>query len=260
MNFPESRSLAEPFQRRLSAGDGPFTRLLGRRAKGGAIQEIEDLLARAERVSDVAAEQLTELAERHGLDLSRRMRTPRKNLYRRFLEHCLVDQALSAEETDDLAHLRMILQLQELDAARVHDEVARAVYGHAIDHVLEDHRLDPDEAEFLKRLRDELEIPEEVGKELLQEGEARARERYLFRAVSHEGPFLLAAREAVLHPTGTSEGTIEEAVQSAVEEAAQAVPQLDLRWVELNEVRAEIEKGRVAKWHVKLRAVLSPED
>ena len=62
-------------------------------------------------------------------------------------------------------------------------------------------------------------------------------------------------------PPGMSlKSSIEEAVQAAVEEAARAVPQLDLRWVELNEVRAEVEKGRVSKWHVKLRAVLSPED
>ncbi len=251
--------MAEPFQRR-SASDGALTRMLGRRSKGSLIREIEELLADAGRVSDVSAEQVAGLAENHGHDLSRRLRTPRKNLYRRLLEHCLVDNALSEEENADLAHLRRILRLEEIDAARVHDEVARTVYGSAIDHVLEDHRLDPDEETFLKRLRDELALPEQLAEQLLKEGEARARERYLFRAVSHEGPFMLAAREAVLHPTGTSESTIEDAVQAAVEEAARAVPQLELRWVELNELRAEVEKGRVSKWHVKLRAVLSPED
>jgi flavin-binding protein dodecin len=242
--------VAEPFERRSAPGGGLLRALRGR-ARSGAIREIEDLLARAERVSEVDPEQVAEIARRHGVDLERRLRTARLDLYRRFFEQCLRDQSVSEEERQDLAHLRRLLRLEPADVHRVHEDVACVVYGDAIDRVLEDQRLDPEEEDFLRKLRDELALPDSVAERLMQEGSARARRRFLDRAVQRDD-FLLTSKDVTLELSGDSEQSLEAAVAGAVEEACLAVD--DLGWVEVTRIGVEVAEGRVARWHVKLRA------
>ena len=248
--------MAEPFQRRSAGGEGFFSRLFGGGAKGNTMREVEQLLAQAERVGDVTPERVSQVAAVHGVDLRTQLRKPRRSLYRRFLKHCLTDNALSEQENADLAHLRSILNLQNEDAVQVHDAVARFVYGKAIEQVLEDQRLDRKEEAFLKRLRDDLQIDEPLAQEMLAEGAQRARQRYLAKAVSHN--VLIDSGETVLELTGTSESSVEDAIRSAIEEAGRAIP--NLRRVKVADVEAAIEDGQFARWHVKLQVVLKAAD
>ncbi len=248
--------MAEPFQRRSAGGEGFFSRLFGGGAKGNTMREVEQLLAQAERVGDVTPERVSQVAATHGVDLRTQLRKPRRSLYRRFLKHCLTDNALSEQENADLAHLRSILKLQNEDAVQVHDAVARFVYGKAIEQVLEDQRLDRKEEAFLKRLRDDLQIDEPLAQEMLAEGAQRARQRYLAKAVSHN--VLIDSGETVLELTGTSESSVEDAIRSAIEEAGRAIP--SLRRVKVADVEAAIEDGQFARWHVKLQVVLKAAD
>ena len=248
--------MAEPFQRRSAGGEGFFSRLFGGGAKGNTMREVEQLLAQAERVGDVTPERVSQVAAAHGVDLGTQLRKPRRMLYRRFLKHCLTDNALSEQENADLAHLRSILKLQNEDAVQVHDAVARFVYGKAIEQVLEDQRLDRKEEAFLKRLRDDLQIDEPLAQEMLAEGAQRARQRYLAKAVSHN--VLIDSGETVLELTGTSDSSVEDAIRSAIEEAGRAIP--NLRRVKVADVEAAIEDGQFARWHVKLQVVLKAAD
>ena len=219
--------------------------------KASLCREIEELLARASRVSDVPAERVEELATSRGVDLARRYRTPRLNLYRRFLECCLLDQSVSSAEAADLSHLRAILRIEDEDAARVHEEVAHAVYGRAVDQVLEDQRLDPEEEAFLRRLGKELELSDDAAQRIYSEGEERARQRYLSKAVVRDD-FILTSRDVVLALSGSSDESLEAAVRAAVDEASHAVSDLD--WVELSNLGADVSEGGITRWHVKLRA------
>jgi flavin-binding protein dodecin len=196
---------------------------------------------------------VAEVAARHGVDLGARLRTARKNLYRRFLEHCLLDGALSEDESADLVHLRGLLHLEDEDVARLHDDVAIAVYGEAVGQVLQDHKLDPDERAFLERLRGDLGLAPDVASRLYEQGSEAARQRYLQRTLTHDS-MLVAAHGARLELTGSSEKSLEDAVRSALEEATRAVP--ELRWAEVREIRTDLAHGRIARWHVKLRAGL----
>ena len=167
--------MAEPFQNKSS---GVLSKVIGGASKRNVIQEIECLLAEADRVREVEPAQVEEVTTRLKVDFGKRLRTPRMHLYRRFLEHCLCDNHLSSDESEDLAHLRSLLQLDDGSARRVHDEVSQDVYGQAVDQVLEDQRLDPEEEAFLQQLRGQLDIPDEVANALLTEGVQRARQRF----------------------------------------------------------------------------------
>ncbi len=246
--------MAEPFENRSS--EGLLSKVLSGPAKRSAIQEIETLLCDAERVRDLSVESVREVASRHGVDLDKRLRTPRMHLYRRFLEHCLLDSHISEEESRDLEHLRTLLCLDGECAAQVHDEVSRRVYGQASDQVLEDQQLDPDEEEFLRQLRGELAIPDTVACSLLAEGVQRARQRFFSKSAASAGVFL-TSREAPLQLVGASQSSIEGAVHDALEQACRAVPRL--HWIEISKIRGEVVDGRVHEWQVELKAWLDPE-
>ena len=246
--------MADPFENRESRGR--LARVLPGNNKSSAIQEIETLLARADRVLDVSVAAVAEIAERHGVDLTRRCRTPRLHLYRRFFEHCLIDHALSSEESEDLRHLRGLLHLADADARRVHDEIASQVYGSAVDRVLEDQQLDPDEEQFLTQLRSELDLPDKVADALLSEGIQRARQRFFSKTAARSSVFL-TSQEAPLQLVGASAESIQGAVDDALEQACRAVPRL--HWIEVSKIRGEVIEGNVREWQVELKAWLDPE-
>lgn len=245
--------MAEPFARRPSSGVSLSARIIGRRAGRTAVRELEALLARAKRVRDVSIERVQKLSESHGIDFRERLRTPRRNLYRRFLEHCLLDCSLTEEEAEELAHLRKLLHLADSDVAHVHDAVSRAVYGAALEDVLDDHRLDEDEERFLKHLRAELGMSDVDASRMYEQETRRAQQRLLSTAPNAN---LLASHEGVIQLKGGSTVGLQDAVQAVVDESCHALPHLS--WAELSEVRVRIESGHIAEWQVKLKAGLGP--
>jgi flavin-binding protein dodecin len=242
--------VAEPFGRRAPAGARALKRLFVSR-KAGAMGALEDLLGSAARVSDVSDECAQALTAVYGVDLGRRFAGARRHLYRRFLEYCLVDCALSAEESADLRHLRLLLRLGDPEVAQIHDEVALKIYGGALADVLADQRLDPEERAFLGRLGAELRLSAETADALYRQAAEQSRRRYVARAHVHDGA-LLASQTLQLDVRGDSDASLEGAIGRALEEASRAVPAL--RWAEVQQIRTEVRDGCVARWHVTLRA------
>ena len=247
--------MAEPFEERDSKS--VLARVLPGQNKSNAVHEIETLLARADRVSDVSPRQVEEITGRHGIDFTKRCRTPRLHLYQRFFEYCLLDHALSAEESDDLRHLRRLLHVEDGDARHIHDEIASQIYGSAVDQVLEDQQLDPDEEHFLRQLRAELDLPDSIADALLAEGVQRARQRFFSTSASRSSSVFLTSKEAPLQIVGASTESIERAVGDALTQACRAVPRL--HWIEIAKIRGEVVEGHVHEWQVELKAWLDPE-
>jgi flavin-binding protein dodecin len=236
--------VAEPFVQKPAGG--AIARLLG---SGRAVAEIEALLAGAARLCEVSPESVEQIAKRNGIDLERRLAGPRRNLYRRFLEHCLVDCALTPEENVDLAHLQRLLRLDDADAARIHDEVAQAVYGRAVAEVLRDQQLDPEERSFLERIGADLALSPQVTAQIYEKGAEQSREGYLARAHTHQNA-LFASPTAKFDLPGSSEQSLEDAIRAALAEAARALP--GLASARLREIRTDVREGRVVRWHVVL--------
>lgn len=58
--------------------------------------------------------------------------------------------------------------------------------------------------------------------------------------------------------TGTSNTSIEDAVQSAIARASKTVR--NMRWLQITETRGHIENGKVIQWQVTLKAGFTLED
>ena len=240
--------MAEPFElrqeakRRLS-GLGPGKR------KRAFLAALETQLARCERIAEIEPGSVEELAREQNVDLTREVTTPRRRLYRRFLEFCLDDHALSDEEYEDLSHLQKVLHLDDVEAQRVHDDVVHGIYGEAIRDVLQDYRLDPEEEAFLERLRADIRISPDAADEIRREGEGHARQRFLRGAAVH-GSSMVAARGAEVELEGSSDSSLQEALEVAIRDAVQAVP--EIASAELKSLRVDVSEGAVRSWSVKL--------
>jgi flavin-binding protein dodecin len=225
---------------------------MGPRARHRAVRALESILADAERLTDVTADQIRELCEGFGVDIRDRLRAPCRNLYRRYLEHCLVDCSLSEEESQDLSHLKDILCIEDPDAGQIHDDVARSVYGAAVEEVLRDYKLDEEEERFLTELCAELQLADAEAERLYQEEAQRAQQRFLSKHTAGHGA--LTAQTGRVDLQGSSTEGLEDAIREALERAREVLPQLES--AELGDVSVRVENGRITRWDVILQGSL----
>lgn len=249
--------MPEPFEPQSDSPRGLVRRMLPGSRKSSCLREVEDLLARADGLREVTPDDVASVAEAHGVDLSRELRTPGRSLYQRFLRCCLEDGAISEEERRDLEHLRRLLQVDDQEAARAHEQVAQSVYGAAIREVLADFRLEPDEEAFLERLRSDLNLSDEAAAELFDHKRGEARQRFLSTRAVHESS-LVESKQAMFEGDGESPEGLEDAIRDAAEQVCQMVP--EVTEAQVSEIRVRLEAGHITGWDVKLRAALEPRD
>jgi flavin-binding protein dodecin len=245
--------MADPFRSAPAAATGLGRVLRSKRVT--TFEALEDLLACSEKIRAVRAEDVRAVCAAAAVDLKRKFLGDRKDLYRRYLAHCLDDKVLTEEESADLQHLADLLHLDDREIAPVHEELAQEVYGMAIREVLEDLRLDRDEEAFLRRLRGELHISDEVAQRLYERGETEARDRAYSKAAAGDKEFV-QFRPPAGDFTGRSTSSLEMAVADALTKATVAVPKL--HWFELTNISGYVENGKPESWHVTVRAGLKP--
>jgi flavin-binding protein dodecin len=246
--------VTKPFSESTSQSGG--TRLVGRR-KTEAASAVEALLVGASRITEVTPADIVGACKSVKVDSARQIRKECKVLYGRYLDYCFEDKMLSPEESANLAHLQLILQLSDADVSGVQDDVSIAVYGQAVAEVLEDLRIDPDEASFLRRLREELQISETKAERILEDGTREARGRAL-RDASVSDEIFVERREPAGDFTGRSEHGLEAAVNDALQKANLAIPQLS--WFEVTQISGYVSKGSAAQWYVILQAGIGRDD
>jgi flavin-binding protein dodecin len=246
--------MAKPYERAEST-----TNTLGALRQRGSItlEGVEDLLAEASSVREVTDAMVTALCDGRRVDLAKRQKRGRLELYRRYLRHCFEDRVLSDAEREDLAHLRSLLHLSAGDLVAVHDEVAIEVYGEAVEEVLEDFRLDPDEADFLRSLRESLGIDVDLANQIYSDGSSRARDRAYRAAVAVDEQFhehRIPAGEF----SGRSNESLEHAIQDAIAKATIAFPAL--HWFEVSKIGGYVGEDVTDSWYVTVQAGMRKEE
>jgi hypothetical protein len=147
-------------------------RLLGRILRPArpeeAIDEVNDLFARAVHVRAVSEQDVLAIFHRFGVEIEVVAHGQRERLYRDYLYHCLADRQLSDEELWDLRHLERVLHLDTATVELMHRRVAREVYSRSVDEVLADEQVDESERRFLAQLREHLEVPSGIADNILE--------------------------------------------------------------------------------------------
>lgn len=247
--------MALPFEERSISG-GRLGGFGSGRKKREFLAELESELARAEQISEVSPEAISELIRAKDIDFEADLHRPRCDLYRRFLTHCFADWALSEDEHRDLEHLRLLLGLSADEAAQIHQEVSRAVYGNAVDQVLDDYRLDPEERSFLETLRAQVGVSGETAGAIEKERRGVARQRFLEQSIVH-GSGLVANQLTEVEFQGHSEESLEDAISQAAAVASEVAQ--EVRSAEVRSIRVALDGASVSRWDVTLRATVQLE-
>lgn len=130
-----------------------------------ALSEVTALIQDAiqdKRLRRVSLEQVQIIAVSYQVNLNKEFPLALAGFYRDYLYQCLQDRVISDAEAEDLAHLKLILSLNDQTVDALHHEVVHAIYEASVEEVLSDGRLDADEQRFLERLQHDLTLAEDI--------------------------------------------------------------------------------------------------
>ena len=147
---------------------GFFGKLFGRKPKINAVTEIRNLIA-DKGVKNIDPEEIEEIAGRYNVRVSRKFPKELKNIYREYMENCLIDLKLSGDEVKALKRLRTLLDLDEQDAVKIRDQVASKHYRESMDKVLQDANISKEERNFLQELQNCLKLPADMADRIEKE-------------------------------------------------------------------------------------------
>lgn len=163
-----------------------FQHLFNLQPKENVIIEVNNLLAKAENISDIETDQIIGIADGYKINLEKQFTEERKDMFRKLVRHVINDDNISNEEAMQLNHLRDLLFLKQQDVEKILKEETQRRYGEHIDEALQDNRVSKAEKERLEQLRKNLMIDEAVAKQLYA-GRAKANlQKFIEDAVSDE--------------------------------------------------------------------------
>jgi hypothetical protein len=145
-----------------------FQRLFGKNPKENALIELNNLLA-SHSLSEIKAQDVQKISEKYKVDFQPDFVEDLKELYLKYLIHCLIDDILNDKEVEELNHLKSLLSLNDYNVELLHTQAASEVYKLHYDEAIFDEELNDSEREFLEKLKDKLRLPPDVIEKIRKE-------------------------------------------------------------------------------------------
>lgn len=156
--------VARPFYRRSF-----WQRLIGCQPAENALIELVNQVATAPRAANVSLRVPELLKSRYGFDVRLRFSKDLERLHGNFIRHCLSDDEFSADEQDDVEHLRRLFGISEARHAAIRLEAATDFYRSLVREVVADGATTDDERVWLEAAATTLDIPAVVRKTVYAE-------------------------------------------------------------------------------------------
>ena len=156
----------------------------GRVPKKNAIIEINNLLASVQDINQLDTESIFSVAEKYNVNLSRRFRKERYELFMPFLQNCLADYKLDDAEISSLGHLKQLLFLSEKDTKDLIEKESKGIYEKNVTEAVKDGRLTETEKKNLERIKKDLLLPEEFTKKIYEEKADEILQNFVHEAIS----------------------------------------------------------------------------
>lgn len=150
-----------------------FQRLASIEPSENAFFELNNLLAESNKIQDVTVVKVCEIAEKYGINFNKKFSKAFEGIYEDYLKFCLSDKSLSEDEVSDLAHLKHILELNDVIIDKLQKNVVERIYGETIEEAIKDSLIDPSEREFLEKIESDLKIDKEVARNIYSENVTR---------------------------------------------------------------------------------------
>jgi hypothetical protein len=151
----------KPFRVQELSQPGLLKRVLGRKLRENAFVEIENLLANALTIEQLAAADIINILSSY--EIPREEAMPHlSSLYKQAVAYFAFDGVLSDDERQTLSKLRYVLDLDENGSTEVEASVLRDTYRQELKRALADGVLSPEEKTRLATMSKSFSLPEDT--------------------------------------------------------------------------------------------------
>jgi len=106
--------------------------------------------------------------------------------YRKFLERCLKDQVLSAEDWKALQQLKMLFGFSNAQVEKIHNQTIMRHYSKTVEQVLSDKKLARKEKMLLRTIQQNLRLMPEVAEQIYRDKASQIFQRSFVSAIADE--------------------------------------------------------------------------
>lgn len=154
-----------------------------------ALKEIVELIDAAiadKRIRRISEEQIQIIAVSYQVNPYIEFSETLAEFYRDFLKKALEDKVITESEAEDLAHMKLVLGLNDRMVERIHEEVVQSIYKRSVMDAVADGRIDPHEREFLEKLQRDLRLSDEIAEQIYENEAQDYLDRYFQDAIEDE--------------------------------------------------------------------------
>ncbi|MHB0756902.1 hypothetical protein [Polaribacter sp. M15] len=160
-------------------------KLLKRTPKENALVEINNLFVENQNdLTKVSLEQIQEISEKYKLNLNKKFKNLRIDLFRKYVLHSLEDNILDKEEIKTFFHLKELLHLTELEIKQVLGFETKKIYEQEVKKAVLDGELTNNEKENLELLKKNLLIKDNVAEDILKTNSEEILKDFINNAIS----------------------------------------------------------------------------
>lgn len=150
-----------------------------------AVIEVNNILC-CKKLLDITVEDIQGIAAKYKININKIFNENLLEFYKTYLKHCLIDKKLSKNELAELKHLKLILNLNDIDTQKVFDEVIQEIYKTEVEKVIEDGKIDKKEEEFLTNLENDLQLKKETAFKIYTESAKNLISNFIENAISDQ--------------------------------------------------------------------------
>lgn len=154
-----------------------------------ALKEIVELIDTAiadKRIRRISEEQIQIIAVSYQVNPYIEFSETLAEFYRDFLHKALEDKVINEGEAEDLAHLKLVLGLNDRAVEHIHEEVVQSIYKRSVIDAVADGRIDQQEREFLEKLQRDLRLSDDIAEQIYQNEAQEYLDRYFRSAITDE--------------------------------------------------------------------------
>lgn len=162
-------------------------KMFGKVPTENGLIEINNLFAsHLTDIEKISLDNIIEIAEKYKIDLKKKFKTNRLELFTKYLHHCLIDSKLEDSEIIALKHVKDILLLSENDTQELLKIETEKLYNVHAKEALSDSRLEDFEKENLEKLKKDLLISDEIAEKLYVANAKQILQNFIDGAISDE--------------------------------------------------------------------------
>jgi len=162
-----------------------FQKIFRQHPEENAIIELNNLLA-SKIITQISKNDITAIETRYKISLEKEFKLNLEEFYAVYLNNCLSDKSLSAQELEELKHLKQLLSLDDKCIENLHDRLGESIYKKSFEEAVADGRLTKQEEDFLSKLESDLKISKTLAQKISAEVRTAFIENYVMNVISDQ--------------------------------------------------------------------------